>query len=621
MLPGNTVFYRLYGDVCLLINALMMGLVLRRMCGRREGMLAALLYFAFAQVDIEHNTLVSYLGSRQLDLALLLGSIYLFWDYLEGGKKRKSRLIGSVILYFFSFCAYENFLLFGLLHFLIALRFVRREEQERPLHRRLLRAISDVLPYLLTAILYVGAYVLWDIYFPNDYEGATLMQPFSPVSLFQINLTLTVSRFPAIRAIRTILGRGLWQDGTVWSYVSFAGLLISGMLTLVIYRILKGGKDTAQEKTAVFFAMGLFLLAAFLPNLVFAATQKAYDWVILGDTRSYISSNTSYQCLILALAAVLPSLAAWVKGKGKALRLLCSGIFLVSLAGEMVLTGINNAYFRAEAKKVSGAFENFTAFLHSDTYTDLGGKDLLCIDGQQFGNYFFDASFLGYYANGTRPDDPDTPTYCNAASAENIPGRERIVLYLDRPESGLVELVEMGKPAYGTGNRYLVYDCASREATAYALPDNCDQSIGYAKDQPGTNRLAGWEAPEAAGCWAAGPASVFYFSTGASTEGSEGSAAFLQEDATLRMQILGSAGYHNHLLVNGYDLGRIPDTEEPGEMRIRIPAERMENGTNILMLVPEEEVLPYAQLHPESKDQRLLNLFLQEVELITKEPF
>ena len=56
-------------------------------------------------------------------------------------------------------------------------------------------------------------------------------------------------------------------------------------------------------------------------------------------------------------------------------------------------------------------FENFTSFLHSDTYTDLGGKDLLCIDGQQFGNYFFDASFLGYYANGTRPDDPDTPEW------------------------------------------------------------------------------------------------------------------------------------------------------------------------------------------------------------------
>lgn len=96
--------------------------LVRKVLGTKIGFLVILMFYSFAQIDMQHNAFVAYLFHHQVTIGILLLAIERLLTYYRD-KRKTSILVASAILYAIPMFIYESFLFYSILFFAISLYF------------------------------------------------------------------------------------------------------------------------------------------------------------------------------------------------------------------------------------------------------------------------------------------------------------------------------------------------------------------------------------------------------------------------------------------------------------------------------------------------------------------
>ena len=111
--------YRLYTIGGLIASTCVFAVFLRKSAGKHLGWLFLFLFFLFAQIQQDHDGLLSFSFSYQLNTVYVFAGLILYQEYLQG--RQRKHLVWSGVLYLLSAMAYETFILYGALFFLLDL--------------------------------------------------------------------------------------------------------------------------------------------------------------------------------------------------------------------------------------------------------------------------------------------------------------------------------------------------------------------------------------------------------------------------------------------------------------------------------------------------------------------
>ena len=115
----NLWLYKALTLAGILIACSSFGLFIRKVSGNNATFIFFILFFFLGQFENEHNGLYSFSFSYQMNTAYVFIGLSLYYEYL---KNRKTRyIIVSAVFYLLSSMAYEAFILYGILFFLIDL--------------------------------------------------------------------------------------------------------------------------------------------------------------------------------------------------------------------------------------------------------------------------------------------------------------------------------------------------------------------------------------------------------------------------------------------------------------------------------------------------------------------
>ena len=109
--------YKLLTLLALLVSSACFGLFIGKLFGKEVSLAGFVLFFLFAQFEGHFDGLYSFSFSFQLNTCYVFAGLALYIDYLRENNRKKKIL--SAVLYVFSAMAYETFVLYGLLFFII----------------------------------------------------------------------------------------------------------------------------------------------------------------------------------------------------------------------------------------------------------------------------------------------------------------------------------------------------------------------------------------------------------------------------------------------------------------------------------------------------------------------
>lgn len=335
----NVVVYKLisYASICFSVSAL--GILLYRNVSKESAYLATLLFFAFAQLDGQHNLLVAYVFSHQIAIGLILFSMERLLYFYKTGKKVNT--IYSAILLFFSTILYESFILFSIILFFITLFYTNKRKL------KFKQVIYDLKFHIIFMMFYLFMYFLWKHFYPGNYDG-TKIQLTNLGDSLRVLILYGLARVPLIS---TIFNYQTYKLSMIEPIYIIKGFIVA--ITVIL--ILNKSKSLI---TIRFFLYSLLvcLLGIFLPVMLHSITPKYIGWVQSGSY-AYLPSFYSY-FFITALLSIFALLFYQFVNGSKLKNIANISIFLLVLSIS-ILTDINN---ENESKKFQVQLRRYEAF-------------------------------------------------------------------------------------------------------------------------------------------------------------------------------------------------------------------------------------------------------------------
>lgn len=262
-----------------------------------------------------HIATIAYPFYFTFSIIIFIAALLLYLDYAERGGYW--RVIVSALLFLVAYLFYETYLLFALVFgALVVLRHLRRDGV------RLLRSRDfwrETLPYVFTALVYVGCYWGYRQYLlatvaTGFYDGASFsMDSFSIDGFFKVLWRCTREAVPGrtyVENIGVIADNSLLLSGhrnilfrvlTNAPAIVWVNALLQGVLLWMLTRP-EGFKRLHGNKLLAGIVISL-LVAFFAHTLIGIATKYNLDWCdwMLG----YVTTIYSILGLMLALALVV----------------------------------------------------------------------------------------------------------------------------------------------------------------------------------------------------------------------------------------------------------------------------------------------------------------------------
>lgn len=325
-LINSMIYIKAVSLISILFSVVCLFYISKKLLGPKVGLLIVVLFFTFAQIDMQHNAFVAYLFHHQVTIGILLLSIEKLIAYYREGKNKKILII-SAVLYAIPVYLYESFLFYSILLFAISVYFHIKRDKKWFISIK--KSLCDLKYHILLSVIYLGLYFGWSKLHPSVYEGS--QWAFLGVKNFVATVvTLSTGLFPLNSFLHTI--RGIrWSDFLNPFFLTKA--VISSYLIMYLLK-------TIQLKISARFLCisgGFLILAIMLPSIPLALTSKYIEWVKEG-TYGYVVSYFSYFFIIILMALLL--IYVYQLGiKGMKFFLFCA--FFIAA----VCTDVNNVHW------------------------------------------------------------------------------------------------------------------------------------------------------------------------------------------------------------------------------------------------------------------------------------
>ncbi len=341
--------YKLFTYASLLVVAGSIGFLCYRHVDKAVGGLAFLLFFAMAQIDLQHNLFYSYVLSHQIPLALLIFSLERLLTFYRDAKK--SALVASAILFTCSAMLYESFVLMSVVVGVMALLSMNREK-----NRSFRNVIFELRYHILFLSIYLLVYFLWRILYPSVYDG-TVFEIKDPLLSLRTVVTYTIGLFP----LRPFLD----LPNTKAALATIDPLILAVALTgavaagIALWHVKSISRRTVLQTTL------LCVLGMLLPNVLLGLTPMKAEWVALGST-SYVTSFYSFAFLVMLLSAWAGFAASRISRKW-----IVTAVVVPSLFALFVLIGISNKAYAERCDARLDRLETFAAVVATDSFASV----------------------------------------------------------------------------------------------------------------------------------------------------------------------------------------------------------------------------------------------------------
>lgn len=336
---NNFIVYRLISYISICFSVISLAILIKNNINNNVALLSILWFFTFAQLDGQHNLLVSYVFSHQISIGLVLISIERLTSFYKDKKKRN--LIFSALLLFLSTFLYESFILFSIFLFLISL--LNYKEFNFPTIKKI---IIDLRYHIMLMLLYIILFCIWRVIYPGNYDGAQFQFGNIKDSL-KVMVTYSLARLPLVSTVHNYHN---------YKYSMLEPIfIIKGFLASIVSVFILKKADILNRKICVYCFI-LCILGVFLPTIVHAFTPKYIDWVKNGSY-AYLPSFYSY-FFITAFISILITLI-YQKLEGLRLQRVYIIFILLIVFFSSIFTDINN---KLEADNYQVQLKRYKAF-------------------------------------------------------------------------------------------------------------------------------------------------------------------------------------------------------------------------------------------------------------------
>ncbi len=338
------------------------------------GIMFAVFYAVFVQIDTNHNLMNCYPFDFMYGMALMVLGLFFYDEWLSNlGKKRNIiRIILSCFFYYESMTVYEPFITACVMYALISYAhvWVRRKDLGK---KAFIEFVMRLIPHAVTAgvffviLQYLKAHPVIDTVtvtavdeYGDFYDFANTWQTFS-LALFPLS---GIDNVNVVTSFQTLL------DGKFLPVYSFC----AAAAVVCAFFASKESTPTSEERKKINFRLLMIavsgLLFAVFYTLPHAATANYQMWVRDLNAKGYLTSSLCYFGWALMFSCLISILINVLAHKGKAAFV--SGMLVISLlffSCAEITMNINMIYRSNDAvtgQQMSYRGQAFYAFFSSE---------------------------------------------------------------------------------------------------------------------------------------------------------------------------------------------------------------------------------------------------------------
>ena len=373
--------YRLFTVGGLLIACAGFALLVRELTDAKTAWLTALLFFMFAQIELDHDGLISFAFSYQFNTVYVFIGLLLYWRWLR--ERKRKQLVFSAVFYLLGCMAYEAFVSYGLLFFLLSL-FYRIGMKEV----KISGLIRDIWLHAAIAAAYLALY-----FFLRNATGfvnadTAVGQNITAAEVATAEWKLTIGLFPLNympMGVRAMAEACLQPDR-----MNLIRWVISVLLARVVYSLVQGTEKIGWKKylagTVLCFA------GALLPGAPAALTNQVINWLCYLGIKSYAVSYYAYFFLVAWIALTIVFIWHLCRKNRAVLAVCCAGVCLVT---QVTLTG--NQIYADNLNEQQDKYDLFCRLVETDWFAD--AEENAQLYAPDYIGIHYDIGTLAGYAN------------------------------------------------------------------------------------------------------------------------------------------------------------------------------------------------------------------------------
>ncbi len=342
--------YRIFTMAGLLASCVSFCVFLKKYAGEKISGLMFMFFFLFAQWNFDHDGLFAFSFSYQLNTCYVFIALCFYYEFLKN--RQKKYLISSAVLYLLSSMAYEAFVLYGILFFLMDFMYWidRKCVTIRVLFKDLILHASLVTIYVLSYFL-ISAGSGADNGDAVFGTGMKLNEILGTMWKLAIGLfPLNYGKYSFAEFLRKSMELSSYNI-VRWVFI----LIIAGF----IYRLVTSARQLPLKKyvrISIFCFTGMIL-----PGVLVACTNKFIDWIYYGTAKSFGVSYYSYFFITGWLAATF--IFVYQKLPVKKIVLFAE---LVIIAFVAEFTSISNDFYIDSFAKQQVKYDLFCGIAETD---------------------------------------------------------------------------------------------------------------------------------------------------------------------------------------------------------------------------------------------------------------
>lgn len=308
-----------------------------------------------------------------LGFSLIIYSLILHLDYYE--KHKYYILIISSIVSFISFLFYEVFLVYFLFFFLISIwknnLFYSFTKQN------FIKTLKELIPYIITGIIFLVFYILFRYYNNPDYIGSQLSSNLDLIGVFRFSHLLSTYSLPlsTYNLYQDLFIRlSPYSDSLFYLYRSDLLSLIISLIVFGLSYFLLGKYNKTNYKNYIISLLS-GVLFFYLP-LLFLSFSKRYSLLALD---SYIVSLFSFFGVSLIIVSILLLIYNFVSHK-KYISIISKIIISFVLFFFVLITQIGNRNVIKDLKASNLRYEITKDVFSNPITKDINPKAIFCFE-------------------------------------------------------------------------------------------------------------------------------------------------------------------------------------------------------------------------------------------------
>jgi hypothetical protein len=423
---------------------------------------SVLVFLMASQGSTHTNLFYNYPLYYSLSFTVLVLSIILLLDFYNNGKK--SFLVFSVVLFAFGLLFYETYLLFLLFAFLII--FSKNMQQPGSFGLRARRMAFHFGPYLLVAVAYLAAYLIYRKYHPSLYPGTTLVtDKLSIGNMLHVMWNLSVTSFPL-----TVYEANRWLCEAKSELVGgYSPVVIKLIMNAKIEWIIKGLlvafcgylllSMMKGIKTKTFLTgTGFSILLIFTPHIPLAISQKYLYYVLETNMLGYVTTFFSLFGTMMFITFVI-AYVMHLLDFNRFVKHAAATAFMVVFFGVSVITDFSNYTIAKDIRSANLRLYAVREYVKSEKFKAVPNDAVLFLEEWHETPSFylkglteqgFDWSLYISAMNGASPKVVrDKQAFLEIGIKENRPMYYGTMLQGEKTDDVMIALARVETPAPG----------------------------------------------------------------------------------------------------------------------------------------------------------------------------